>query len=392
MNNRKAPKILYLMEYPIDLPGGGQMSTQTLCEGLSEMGFDTVAACPLLLHKKVEDYPFRVVEYASDENREKSRIRRVFNFARRIISFHRIIKNEQPDLIHVSMSESLITYGFLRFLGCFRKIPFLYTDRGLAYGYRKHSRACILTTLKYADALVCTTAFNANLWKNAGVKTQIRVIPNTIGKVFATFENNREPVREKYKITENDLVIGFAGRISEEKDWDFVPELTLALHEAGIAFKVALVISVYEEQDEKISLDIRNRITEQIGRENLIYLQDLSQEEMAQYYYMVDIFVMTSNFESFGKAAVEAMSRKCAVLSTSVGGLPEVIGREEDLYSKDHVERFVERIRQLQRSDELLKKEKDYFYNRYRENYTLSVHLARHKALYEEILALDHCI
>ncbi len=27
-------KVVYLMEYPIDLPGGGQMSTRTLCEGI----------------------------------------------------------------------------------------------------------------------------------------------------------------------------------------------------------------------------------------------------------------------------------------------------------------------------------------------------------------------
>ena len=47
-------------------------------------------------------------------------------------------------------------------------------------------------------------------------------------------------------------------------------------------------------------------------------------------------------FESFGKAAVEAMSRKCAVLSTTVGGLKEVIGKEENLYTKETVDRFTD--------------------------------------------------
>ncbi|MBQ7581897.1 MAG: glycosyltransferase family 4 protein [Lachnospiraceae bacterium] len=387
MKAQKPYKILYLMEFPIDLPGGGQMSTQTLCEGLKGDLFETVAVCPTLLTKKTSDYPFRVVEYRSDENREKNKYLRVLNFVKRIFSFYRIIRAERPDLIHVSMSESLITYGFLRCPGIFKKIPFVYTDRGLAYGYRKHSKKCILMTLKRAACMITTTHFNEKLWLDAGVKTKVKVIPNTIGRVFADYDpTKREIMREKYGFGKEDFVIGFAGRISEEKDWDFAPVLTGALHDAGLSFRVALVISVYEAQDAAIVASIKSRIAEQIGEENLLYLQDLSQKEMADYYYMTDVFVMTSNFESFGKAAVEAMSRKCAVLSTSVGGLTEVIAREEDLYTKEDVSRFVTRMKELAASKELLDAEREFFYHRYLDNYTLETHLNRHKDLYLSIL------
>ena len=47
----------------------------------------------------------------------------------------------------------------------------------------------------------------------------------------------------------------------------------------------------------------------------MIYKQDLSQQEIADFYYLVDVFVMSSMFESFGKTAVEAMSR--ALLTAS---------------------------------------------------------------------------
>ena len=387
MTDKKKYKILYLMEFPIDLAGGGQMSTQTLCEGLLDE-FETVAVCPSLLEKKARNYPFRVVEYQSDENREKNKILRVLNFFRRIGSFYRIVRKEHPDLIHVSMSESLITYGFLRCLGIFSGIPFVYTDRGLAYGYRKHSKCCILSTLKYADRLITTTHFNEGLWKAEGVKTEVTVIPNTIGKAFLKFDpDERARLRAAQGFEKGDLVIGFAGRISEEKDWDFVPVLTKALHDAGVVFKVALVISVYEEQDVAITERIRGEISSQIGEENLVYRQDLSQQEMADYYYAVDIFVMSSSFESFGKAAVEAMSRKCVVLSTTAGGLPEVIGKEEDLYTKETVDKFVQRVRQLQEDADLMEKEREYFRDRYLNNYTLDVHLDRHRNLYNEILA-----
>ena len=102
-------KILYLMEYPIDLPGGGQESTKTLCEGLAaDPKYEPVVACPKLLSTDPSDYAYRVITYPSDVNRELSKIRRISNFISRIGHFKRIIREVSPDLIHVSMSESLI--------------------------------------------------------------------------------------------------------------------------------------------------------------------------------------------------------------------------------------------------------------------------------------------
>ena len=73
---REKMKILYLMEY---LPGGGQLSTWTLCDGLVKEGsFEPVVACPKLLNKKEDDFSFRVVEYRSDENRERNKASRIW--------------------------------------------------------------------------------------------------------------------------------------------------------------------------------------------------------------------------------------------------------------------------------------------------------------------------
>ena len=401
MNAFKIRKILYLMEYPIDLPGGGQMSTQTLCEGLCALAeeskngrndrdyvFEPVVVCPKLLNKSEEDYPFRIVTYPSDENRELSKVRRLSNFFSRIGHFRRIIKEEQPDLIHVSMSESLVTFGFLRVPGMFRKIPFVYTDRGLCYGYRFHSKFCIMHTMKRAARMVTTTQFNKSLWEKAKVPCDITVIPNTISASFDNYEEGkREEVKSRFDLEKSDFVIGFAGRISEEKDWPCVKNLIAALNEEHFDYRVALVLSTYEERDKQLAYDIRKSITSQIGEDRLIYMHDLSQSEIADYYYMVDVFVMTSSFESFGKAAVEAMSRKCAVLSTSAGGLAEVIGREKNLYDKEDLSKFAARMKELYEDSDKLDLEREYFYDRYKSLYTKEVNVSRHADLYSEILS-----
>ena len=380
-------KILFLMEYPIDLPGGGQLSTWTLCDGLKKQGFDPVVACPKLLSRRKSDFSFDIVEYKSDENRERNKAARILNFVSRIGAFHRIIKKVRPDMIHVSMSESLITFGFLRCLGMFKDIPFVYTDRGLAYGYRPHSMMCLKAALKRASGMICTTQYNKDLWLKKGVGTEITVIPNTISETFDLYdEDKRRLMRKEHGVPEGMPVIGFAGRISEEKDWDFVPVLVKALSESGLDFYVALVISVYEEQDTRIVRDIKNAICDSIGEDRLIYMQDLSQKEMADYYYLVDIFVMSSMFESFGKAAVEAMSRKCSVVSTSVGGLPEVVGKDENLYTKQTVSKFAARVNRLCSDKDELEKDREFFYNRYRNLYTTGIHVVRHIELYNRIM------
>lgn len=385
-DNKK--KVLYLMEYPIDLPGGGQMSTLTLCEGLVQKGdFEPVVCCPTLLSKSQKDYPFKIVTYKSSENRELSKLSRIGNFFKRILDFKRIIKAEKPDIIHVSMSESLITYGALVCSGHFKTIPFVYTDRGLRYGYRRHSMFCILKTMKHAAMMLTTTEFNKNLWSKEDITCDIRVIPNTISKSFDVYnEDKRAELRNKWGIKEGELVIGFAGRISEEKDWMSVPVIVKALWDSGIRFKVSLVLSIYEDRDAQIKADIIKGITNSIGEDNLIYMQDLSQDEISEYYYMVDIFLMTSMFESFGKAAVEAMSRKCVVLSTAVGGLPEVIGKTENLYDKDHLEVLASRIKYFIGNPDAMDAERDYYFDRFKSLYTRDVNTYRHTEVYEEIL------
>ncbi len=381
-------KIVYLMEYPLDLPGGGQMSTETLCAGLLEYKteWEPVVICPRLLNKKAADYPFEVMEYEALENREDALLTRLYNFIRRIGSFKKLIKKASPELIHVSMSESLLTYGFIRWLPSLKRIPFVYTDRGLCYGYRSHTKFLMRRILKHSSGMICTTGFNKGLWAKEELGIPITVIPNTINKIFSVYdEDKRAMMRERFGLTGEELVIGFAGRISEEKDWPFVPVLVSSLKEAGISFKVALVISVYEDKDLKQVEDIKRGIITAIGEENLIYMQDLSQSEISDYYYMVDIFVMSSMFESFGKAAVEAMSRKCVLVSTSAGGLKEVIGKEENLYTKETVGRFVERVRRLSEDKEELAHDREFFYHRYLDNYTLEKHIERHADLYDSL-------
>lgn len=372
MTGEGRKKIVYLMEYPIDLPGGAQMSTLSICEGLCrhpEYGYDPVVICPLLLKHKPSDYPFKIREYPMGE----SRIR---NLLIRIRAFKRIIKEEQPYLIHIEMQESLITYGFIR--KSFRDIPYVFTDRGLMTGYRKRSRFFMDPALRDAKMMITTTSYNRKLWEEGSSIRPLTVIHNTISsEYFGSYDESKrtEHVRP---------VIGLAGRICVEKDWPFACDFIDALAADGFEFDVHIVLSTFEPCDDREAERILGRLKNAVGEEHVLFQLNLTQKEMSEYYYGVDIFLMTSCFESFGKAAVEAMSRKCAIVSTMAGGLPEVVALKENLYSKDTVERGVFRIRQLAGDPALLKEQQEYYYRRYLDNYTEDRYIKEHVRLYDE--------
>ena len=364
-------KIVYLMEYPIDLPGGAQMSTLSICNALAEdTQFEPVVICPELLKHRREEYSFRILTYPMGESRIK-------NLLIRKRAFNKYIASESPDLIHIEMSESLITYGFIR--KKFRNIKFIYTDRGLLYGYRKRSRIFMFPALRDSAMLITTTVFNKNLWISGTDIRPVDVIPNTISrKYFGTYD---PALRRSHKFT-----VGLCGRICVEKDWPFAVEFIRALKDTGLDFRVDIVLSVFEKGDDAKVSEILGSITEIAGEENIEAHLDYTQEQMAAFYYDVDVFLMTSQFESFGKAAVEAMSRKCAVVATSVGGLPEVVGKSENLYARADFQKGVNYVKMLADDPEKLEADREYFYRRYIENYTEEKYIENHRRIYNELI------
>ncbi len=358
------------MEYPIDLPGGAQLSTEMIAAALSACpgyGYEPVVICPELLNRSASDYPFRILTYSMGEKRFP-------NLLKRIKAFKNYIAAEKPDLIHIEMSESLITYGFIQ--GAFKGIRHIYTDRGMLFGYRKRSRFFMNPVLKKASCIITTTDKNRELWSNNTSFGPVYTIPNTISLLFEDYDEGKKKQGGR-------LSVGFAGRICVEKDWGKVPLIVRELEANGPDFEIRLVLSLYEKGDRAFADGLRKEIEDIIGADRLYYREDLTQEEMSDFYYGTDLFIMTSVFESFGKAAVEAMSRRCCVMSTDVGGLPEVIGRKENLYSMEDLSKLTDYARKLTKDAEFLKMEQEYFYNRYHERYTSDSYVKRHLEVYD---------
>jgi L-malate glycosyltransferase len=82
------------------------------------------------------------------------------------------------------------------------------------------------------------------------------------------------------------------------------------------------------------------------------------QEQMEEILAVADLFLLTSEYESFGLAALEAMAAGVPVISTDVGGLPEINinGETGYLCKVGDIKEMSQRAVEILQNEEILKK------------------------------------
>jgi glycosyltransferase involved in cell wall biosynthesis len=181
--------------------------------------------------------------------------------------------------------------------------------------------------------------------------------------------------------------VGFCGRYGEQKNWGLAEEIILDCHENQRIIKWIIVIGT--NKSNEMILEVKkyiDRITKKIGNMNIKYFIDIENESVGELYYAMDCFILTSKWESFGRTAVEAMSRKNIVIGTDVDGLSEVISNPDYLYNSK--EEACEIIKKHLNSNELIESAKEYFYLRYKNNFSSTSNLNLYDKLYQDVLKL----
>lgn len=229
------------------------------------------------------------------------------------------IKKFAPDVIHVHNSSTaavllagipaakVLTFDYFRYRGSER--------RGARAAYRR--------ALKSFDLLMPVSEFcaqrAAEYWSIP--LADFRVLHNGVNvEQFSPDDSRRLAARQRYDLNDR-LVIGYVGRICEQKGSDTLAEayrkVKMAHPEAAL-----LVAGPTDFFGQTRSTPLTDRIERLGGR----WLGPVPEDEVADVMRSLDICAMpTRQDEMFGMAAAEALSSGTPVVCSNLGGLPEVV-------------------------------------------------------------------
>jgi glycosyltransferase involved in cell wall biosynthesis len=174
--------------------------------------------------------------------------------------------------------------------------------------------------------LICPSHFLAKQIKQSGLSLCVEVLPNFIDLdlfskyLFASDENY---FRRRYKISAQDRVILFVGKLEKMKGvWDLIESFKSMLDNCPELRASKLVI--VGEGPEKVSL--QHFALKQKMREKIVFTGKLSQEEVICAYKASDIFSIPSSIaENCPLVMLEAMSAGLPIIASKKGGIPELL-------------------------------------------------------------------
>lgn len=92
-------------------------------------------------------------------------------------------------------------------------------------------------------------------------------------------------------------------------------------------------------------------LAESLGvSERVVFCGSLSSSQMNDYYDSLDLYIQPSKQEGLPRSIIEAMSRGCPVIGTSIAGIPELIPRE-CLFKKGSVNAVIQAVEDTIRLD-----------------------------------------
>lgn len=311
-------KILHVTKKYPEALGGDAVVVYNLEKQQKKAGhnvFILTSNCPEIIEK---ENVFKFGLKDSAPNQDKITFRRVVSLFILLFSGFKYTKNLKPDVIH---SHSADLGFFISFPARLYRIPVINTCHGVTfpdkqYGFMK--RFAEKFFLKYGGFKRIITVDRSSLkfFKEAGINNVI-YIPN--GVDIEHFDRQGLGKRENQKIR-----FLFVGRLESEKGLEYLFHAVKLLQERTKNFDVLLVGDGAQRKRLEIlaqSLDIEEYVQFK-GGVNINKVVDI--------YHNSDVFVLPSIHEGLPLTLLEAWAASRPVITTNVGGIPDVCVNEEN--------------------------------------------------------------
>jgi glycosyltransferase involved in cell wall biosynthesis len=313
--------------------GGAQRYVYDLATNLSKSDFDTVAVCGNkdgdLLPKKLAERNIRTIILENSER--EINIRNDFKTFRELL---KIIKEEKPNIIHLNSSKigllGALAILFLKFSSIIHNSKFIihsvFTSHGWAFNEQNRSFTAklIFYVAHYLTVLICnsTIAVSEKTKKDIAflplIEEKIRVIHNGV---------------ENFETLPKDESLKILGVKNSEQAKTILFTLSELHYNKGIDVALKAISILPKDRQENIIYCIAGGGEEKENLEKLA--SDLGIKNLVRFLGFVEdgkkllsgatIFLFPSRTENLPFAILEAGFKGLPIISTCVGGNPEII-------------------------------------------------------------------
>jgi glycosyltransferase involved in cell wall biosynthesis len=262
----------------------------------------------------------------------------------------RLLLREKPEIVHTHTAKAGTVgrvAGFLYrwltpgvFIGRPRPCKFVHTYHGhVFHSYYGRLRTEIFLTIERVLARLATDRIvvvseqqrkEINERFSVGKAGQFRVVRLGLELgIFADHANRRALFRNELGISDDTVLVGIVGRLTEIKNHEMFLESVVRLNRERAKFVIIGDGSLRESLEAKArSLGIENDVIFAGGRKDPEY-----------FYPALDIVALTSRNEGTPLTLIEAMANARPVIATSVGGVVDLLGGVEEKGVYDVCER-----------------------------------------------------
>lgn len=252
-------------------------------------------------------------------------------------------------------------------------------EKGIQYSFYKF----VLRVLwRRAAVFVAVSQHTADiLIHSIGIAPErIRVIPNAVEfDVFDPQRISKQSARQKLGISDQDIVLGFVGRLNYQKGVDLLVEALSLLRQKSARY----VLLIAGEGRERERLE---ELARQLGVEEQVRFLGFC-GNVPEVMSAFDIGLVPSRFEPFGIVGLELMRMKVPVISSGAGGMAEYVIDNETglLLGQNSPEEICGCVEQLS-SDAQLRSHLVDAASKICEGFGVEQYAESHRGIYRELL------
>jgi glycosyltransferase involved in cell wall biosynthesis len=242
-----------------------------------------------------------------------------FWLIRRFRMIFSVLKQNHFDLLHThGYQADIIGIPAANVL----RIPTISTCHGFIENDRKLSLYIRLDRFvsRFSNKIIAVSKdIQRNLTAHGIQSSRITVIPNAVDTEIdeSSFSNSRHSVRKSFGFSDRDFVLGYAGRLSQEKGLIYLIEAVSIARKRDCPGKLFIIGEGSQESELRV-------FSRKEGLEDHVVFAGF-QSDVSQFFPAMELFVLPSLTEGTPMALLEAMAHGIPVIASEVGQIPEII-------------------------------------------------------------------